>query len=166
MKIEIKKMSPEDWKHVSRIYDEGTDTGNANFEVTLPPWDEWIRKQVSGCSIVAIKDDIIVGWASLSIYSEREVYRGVVEDSVYVTRGYRRKGVGDILVEKLIELSEERGIWTLQARIFPENRESIALHRKHSFRIVGTHERLGKMDGEWRDVTIMERRSRKVKIKK
>lgn len=164
MNVEIKKMRPEDWKQVSRIYDEGTDTGNANFEVALPSWDEWILKQVPGCSIVAIKDDVIVGWASLSIYSEREVYNGVAEDSVYVTKEYRRKGVGDILLEKIIALSEEKGIWTLQARIFPENRESIALHQKHAFKIVGTHEKLGKMDGQWRDVTLMERRSKKLGI--
>jgi len=162
MKLEIRKMKPDDRNQVSRIYDEGTDSGNANFEVTLPPWDEWIQKQVPGCSIVAIKSDDIIGWGSLAVYSEREVYSGVVEDSVYVTKEYRRNGVGDILLEKLIELSEEKRIWTLQARIFPENGESIALHRKHAFKTVGTHERLGKMDDQWRDVTVMERRSKKV----
>lgn len=130
----------------------------------MPPWDEWILKQVPGSSIIAINDDVIVGWASLSSASEREVYRGVAEDSVYVMNEYRRKGVGDVLLEKLIEISEENGIWTLQARIFPENRESIALHRKHTFRIVGTHERLGEMNGQWRDVTVMERRSKNVGI--
>ncbi len=162
MKLEIRKMKPDDRNQVSRIYDEGTDSGNANFEVTLPPWDEWIQKQVPGCSIVAIKSDDIIGWGSLAVYSEREVYSGVVEDSVYVTKEYRRNGVGDILLEKLIELSEEKRIWTLQARIFPENGESIALHRKHAFKTVGTHERLGKMDDQWRDVTVMERRSKKI----
>ncbi|HEY0196093.1 MAG TPA: GNAT family N-acetyltransferase [Methanobacterium sp.] len=163
--MEIKKMRPEYWRQVSKIYDEGTDKGNANFEATLPSWDEWILKQVHDCSIVAIKDDVIVvGWASLSVYSEREVYIGVAEDSVYVKKEYRGKGVGDILLEKVIALSEENGIWTLQARIFPENRESIALHQKHAFRTVGTHERLGKMDGQWRDVTLMERRSKKLGI--
>ena len=162
MKLEIRKMKPDDRNQVSKIYDEGTDTGNANFEVTLPPWDEWIQKQVPGCSIVAIKSDDIIGWGSLAVYSEREVYNGVVEDSVYVIKQYRRKGVGNILLEKLIELSEEKSIWTLQARIFPENGESIALHRKHAFRTVGTHERLGKMDNQRRDVTVLERRSKEV----
>lgn len=166
MDVEIKKMRPEDWKQVSRIYDEGTDTGNANFEFTLPRWEEWIKKQVPGTSIVAIKGDAIIGWASLSSYSEREAYHGVAEDSVYVTSKYRRKGIGDILLGRLIKLSEESGIWTIQARIFPENRKSIALHKKHSFRIVGTHERLGKMNGKWRDVTIMEKRSREVENEK
>lgn len=164
MNVEIKKMSPEDWKHISQIYDEGTDTGYTNFEVKLPPWDEWIIKQVQGCSIVAIKDDVIIGWGSLAIYSDREVYSGVVEDSIYIKREYRRKGIGDILLKKLIELSEERGIWTLQARIFPENRQSISLHRKHAFKTMGTHEKLGKMDGKWRDVTLMERSSKNVGI--
>lgn len=162
MKLEIKKMRPEDWEHVCQIYDEGTDTGNANFEATLPPWNEWILKQVPECSVVAIINDVLVGWASLSRYSERDVYNGVAEDSVYVMKEYRRNGIGNVLLEKLIELSEEKDIWTLQARIFPENRESIALHKKHTFRTVGTHERLGKMSGEWRDVTVMERRSKKV----
>lgn len=164
MNFELKKMRPEDWKQVSWIYGEGTDTGNANFEATLPPWDEWILKQVPECSIVAINDDVMVGWGSLSTHSGRDVYRGVAEDSVYVTREYRGKGVGDILLEKLIELSEDKDIWTLQARIFPENKESIALHGKHGFRVVGTHERLGVMNGQWRDVTVMERRSKNVGI--
>lgn len=133
----IKKMKPEDWEHVSKIYDEGTATGNANFEASLLPWNEWILKQIPKCSIVAIKEDIVVGWASLASYSLREVYNGVAEDSVYVRKKYQRRGVGDILLQKLIELSEENDIWTLQARIFPENRESIALHKKHGFRTGG-----------------------------
>ncbi len=82
MDVEIRKMEPEDWEQVSRIYDEGTDTGNSNFEATLPPWDEWILKQVTGSSIVAVKSAFVVGWASLFPHSKREAYHGVVEDSV------------------------------------------------------------------------------------
>ncbi len=165
MNIKIEEIKPEDWKQVSEIYMEGVSTGNANFESTLPLWDEWVLKQVPGCNIVACNGDLIVGWASLAFASKREVYSGVAEDSVYVKEKYRKRGIGDMLLKKLIELSEKKGIWTLQARIFPENTESISLHKKHGFKVVGTHERIGKLDGKWRDVTIMERRSKKVGIR-
>ena len=164
MDIKIRKMELKDWKYVSKIYFECINTGNANFETNLPSWDKWNLDRVPECSIVACNEEIIVGWASLSFISEREVYRGVAEDSVYVTETYREIGIGNILLKKLIELSEKKGIWTLHARIFPENTQSIALHKKHDFRIVGTHNRIGKMNGKWRDVTVMERRSKKVGI--
>lgn len=164
MDIKIRKMELNDWKYVSKIYVEGINTGNANFETNLPSWDKWNLDRVPECSIVACNENIIVGWASLSFISEREVYNGVAEDSVYVTETYRGMGIGNALFEKLIELSEKKDIWTLHARIFPENNQSIALHKKHDFRIVGTHKRIGKMDGKWRDVTVMERRSKKVGI--
>lgn len=162
MHVKIEKMKPEDWKQVSRIYIEGVNTGNGNFEPILPLWNKWNRDRVPGCSIVARKENIIVGWASLSLTSKLEAYNGVVEDSVYIAREYRRKGIGNLLLKELIELSEKKGIWTLQARIFSENTESIALHKKHNFRIVGTHERIGRLNGKWRDVAIMERRSKNV----
>ncbi|MGB9977855.1 N-acetyltransferase family protein [Methanobacterium sp.] len=157
-------MELKDWEYVSKIHVEGISTGNANFETTLPSWNNWNLDRVPECSIVACNGDIIIGWASLSFISEREVYSGVAEDSLYVTEIYRGMGIGNVLLKKLIELSEKKGIWTLQAKIFPENTQSIALHKKHNFRIVGTHEKIGKMDGKWRNVTVMERRSKKVGI--
>jgi phosphinothricin acetyltransferase len=59
----------------------------------------------------------------------------------------------------LIAGSEAEGIWTLQAGIFPENTASIELHTRAGFRVVGTRSRLGCMDGRWRDVVLLERRS-------
>ena len=161
MHIKIRKMEPEDWKLVSKIYIKGLNEGNANFEPVLPLWNEQDLDRAPEYSIVACKEDIIVGWASLSLASKREVYNGVAEDSVYVAREYRRKGIGNLLLKELIELSEKKDIWTLQARIFPENTESIAMHKKHNFGVVGTHARIGRLNGKWRDVTIMERRRKK-----
>jgi phosphinothricin acetyltransferase len=79
------------------------------------------------------------------------------------------KGVGSILMNKLIEVCEKNNIWTLQAGIFPENIAGINLHLKHGFRKVGIREKLGKMGygefkNKWRDVLLFERRSKIVGI--
>jgi L-amino acid N-acyltransferase YncA len=79
--------------------------------------------------------------------------------SVYVHDDSQGKGIGRALLERLFESTEQAGIWTIQTGIFPENEASLALHRKAGFRVVGTQERLGKMDGVWRDVVVLERRS-------
>lgn len=162
MDFEIKKMKPTDWEQVSLIYREGIETGNATFEKLIPSWDSWVSSHIAGCNIVARKEDRIMGWAAISPTSSRKVYSGVVEVSVYVSEKYQGHGLGRALLKKLIELSENKGIWTLQAGIFPENQTSINLHEKCGFRIVGTREKVGKMDGIWRDVVLMERRSKKV----
>jgi phosphinothricin acetyltransferase len=90
------------------------------------------------------------------------VYRGVAEPSIYVAAEARGEGVGRALLTALVESSETAGLWTLQTAIFPENEASIALHEALGFRIVGTRERLGSHHGHWRDVVLMERRSRRV----
>lgn len=87
------------------------------------------------------------------------MYAGVAEVSIYIAERARGSGVGSALLSRLIEESEREGIWTLQAGIFPENKASIRLHEKSGFRVVGTRERLGCMNGSWRDVVLMERRS-------
>jgi phosphinothricin acetyltransferase len=87
------------------------------------------------------------------------VYTGVVESSVYVAEAARGQGVGLRLLTELVESTESAGIWTIQAGIFPENNASVHIHEKAGFRLVGTHEKLGQMNGQWRDVLLMERRS-------
>lgn len=158
-------MLEEDWPAVSRIYEDGIYTGIATFEVSPPSeWAEWISKRLPDCCIVCEDAEQILGWAALSRVSSRCVYSGVTEVSVYVAEVHRRKGVGSNLLTELISLSEQHGIWTLQAQIFPENKISIELHKKQGFEIVGTRERIGKMTygkyrGQWKDNVLMERRS-------
>ena len=104
-------------------------------------------------------DDTIVGWAALSPVSERCVYEGVAEISLYVREVARGHGIGSALLIALVEASEAAGIWTLQAGIFPENTASLAVHRACGFREIGRRERIGKMGDVWRDIVLLERRS-------
>jgi phosphinothricin acetyltransferase len=114
--------------------------------------------------LVATLAGQIAGWAALRPVSNRAVYAGVAEVSIYVAPDHQGRGVGTQLLTALVEASEQAGFWTLQAGIFPENVASIALHRKCGFRIVGRREKLGQMDGVWRDVVLMERRSKRVGV--
>lgn len=166
MGLVIEPMQPEDWQAVRAIYLEGIATGNATFEIDAPSWEVWGKSHRSDCRFVARKGDReggrVVGWAALSPASGRCVYAGVAEVSVYVAEAIRGQGVGKALLQALVEESERQGIWTLQAGIFPENIASIALHKSCGFREVGHRERLGQMRGVWRDVLLMERRSKVV----
>ena len=157
--IDITAMTADDWPAVREIYREGIATGNATFEREAPEWKSWDVGHLSACRLVARRDGAVVGWAALSLVSTRAVYAGVTEVSVYVAEQARAAGIGRALLTALIEESERQRIWTLQAGIFPENRASIALHEKAGFRVVGVRERLGAMEGRWRDVMLMERRS-------
>lgn len=152
-------MKTADWPSVRAIYLEGIATGNATFAQTAPEWPEWDAAHLAACRIIGAEDDRVLGWAALSPYSSRCVYSGVAEVSVYVAESARGKGVGLELLRELADASERAGIWTLQAGIFPENEASVRLHARCGFRIVGTRERLGRMNGRWRDVLLMERRS-------
>ncbi|MGD6874139.1 N-acetyltransferase family protein [Sutcliffiella horikoshii] len=162
--IHIDKMFSKDWEQVREIYLEGITTGNATFQKDAPSWQEWDNGHILECRLVARSEGKILGWAALSAISSRCVYAGVAEVSIYVSPSKKGKGIGSSLLESLIKTSEQNGIWTLQAGIFPENTSSLKLHNKYGFREVGRRERIGKMDGVWRDVILLERRSTKVGI--
>lgn len=152
-------MLPGDWGQVSAIYGDGIATGEASFEVDVPTWEQWDARHLAASRIVATDEDLVIGWAALSPVSSRRVYAGVAEVSVYVASSARGAGVGQRLLEALVEGAESAGLWTLQASIFPENVASIALHRRNGFRIVGHRERIAKLRERWRDTVIPERRS-------
>ncbi|HEV2520870.1 MAG TPA: GNAT family N-acetyltransferase [Candidatus Acidoferrales bacterium] len=152
-------MAEQDWPSVRAIYSEGIGTGNATFETSPPEWLTWDAGHLRVCRLVARSGGSVLGWAALSRVSDRCVYAGVAEVSVYVAERARGQGIGSRLLDALVKASEHEGIWTLQAGIFPENIPSIELHKRQGFRIVGTREKLGLMDGRWRDVLLMERRS-------
>jgi phosphinothricin acetyltransferase len=156
----IEAMKPEDWDAVRQIYEEGIATGNATFETSAPEWSAWDAKHLQICRLVARKNGEVVGWAAVSPYSSRYVYRGVVEESVYIAASARGQGIGKILLQALVDESERAGLWTLQAGIFSENVGSIAVHKACGFREVGYRERIGCRDGVWRNVVLMERRSK------
>jgi L-amino acid N-acyltransferase YncA len=160
--VQVRELRSEDWPAVRAIYEQGIASGNATFETEAPTWEDWDRSHLEGHRLVALQDGEVVGWAALAPVSGRCVYAGVTEDSVYVADSAQGRGVGRALLEALVERSEHDGIWTIEAGIFPENEASIELHRRCGFRVVGVHERLGKHNGVWRDVLLMERRSEEV----
>jgi phosphinothricin acetyltransferase len=160
--INITPMSELHWLTVRDIYAQGIGTRNATFETELPEWAKWDARHLASCRLIALRDDEVVGWAALSGVSARHVYCGVAEVSVYVAAEAQGQGIGAALLATLIAESERNGIWTLQAGILAENTVSIHLHEKAGFRIVGRRERIGQLNGQWRDTVLMERRSQVV----
>jgi L-amino acid N-acyltransferase YncA len=158
----ISPMQPADWDAVAAIYTEGIATGNATFETAVPTWDAWNATHLPTCRLVMRNGERVLGWAALTAVSGRCVYAGVAEVSVYVAADARGQGVGKRLLGALVNASEQAELWTLQAGIFRENAASIGLHAACGFREVGVRERLGQLNGVWRDVILMERRSKKV----
>jgi phosphinothricin acetyltransferase len=163
MNYAVDEMKAGDWEQVRAIYLEGIATGVATFETCAPSWEKWDAGHLRKPRLVA-RDaaGAVLGWAALSSVSDRCVYGGVAEVSVYVGEGGRGRGVGRALLGALVEASEREGIWTLQAGVFPENAASIRLHLRCGFREVGRRERIGQLNGSWRDTLLLERRSQKV----
>ena len=159
MMITFCLLLPEHWPAVRSIYEEGRNTGNATFQQAAPDWEEWNSSHLSHSRIVAFVDNEIAGWAALTPVSGRCVYAGVGEVSVYVAEKFRGQKIGNVLLQELIKQSEQNNIWTLQAGIFPENKGSIKIQEANSFRIVGYREKIGQMNGVWRNTVLVERRS-------
>ena len=133
--------------------------GVALFQTEAPEWEAWEAGHHGHSRLVALGGAGVLGWAALSPVSARPVYAGVAEVSIYVAQAARGLGVGRALLQALVQQSEDNGIWTLQAGIFPENQASVVLHERCGFRVVGRRERMGRLAGIWRDVLLMERRS-------
>jgi phosphinothricin acetyltransferase len=167
MILKLDQMTEADWPEVAAIYAEGIATGHATFAGAPPEsFAEFCDGKLMECGCVARDGgEKILGWATLAKVSDRCVYAGVAEVSVYVRAAARGRGVGDALMRGLIARADAANVWTLQAGIFPENIASLKLHARHGFREVGRRERLGKMThgpcaGQWRDVLLLERRSK------
>jgi L-amino acid N-acyltransferase YncA len=161
--VHIRAMRPEHAARVIDIYQRGIDEGQATFETTAPGWDKFDAGKLPGHRHVALDPGgDVIGWTAASAVSDRCVYAGVVEHSVYVHPDARGRGVGTALLNALIASTEAAGIWTIQSGIFPENTASLALHARAGFREVGRRERIGQHHGVWRDVVLIERRSPRV----
>jgi L-amino acid N-acyltransferase YncA len=155
----VDALRPDDWPAVQAIYQAGIDAGNATFETTVPAWEAWDAAHLPDHRLVAREGGRVLGWVALAPVSDRCAYSGVAEDSVYVASEAQGRGVGRQLLSAVIASAEHAGIWTVQTGIFPENQASVRLHQACGFRLVGVRERLGRLDGRWRDVLLLERRS-------
>jgi phosphinothricin acetyltransferase len=160
--VQIGELLPCHWPEVADIFRQGLATGNATFETEVPSWECWDASHLHGHRFVALRDDKAIGWTAASPVSDRCVYTGVVEDSVYVAEQARGQAVGLALVGRLVESTEQAGIWTVQARVLAGNRASLVVHERAGFRVVGVRERHGKLSGVWHDVVLLERRSKTV----
>lgn len=156
---EIRNFKKENYADVARIYQTGIDGRNATFQKIVPTFEEWNQKYLHDCRFVVVEDGVTIGWAALLAFSKMPSYRGVAEISIYIDPEATGKGIGTALMAHIVEESEKAGFWTLQSLIFPENVASIALHNKFGFKMLCVHEKLGEMDGIFRDVALLERRS-------
>ncbi|MEU8241278.1 N-acetyltransferase family protein [Actinoplanes missouriensis] len=145
------------------VYRLGIASGHATFETEPPTWQAFDAARLPDHRFVAVdpgdEQDRVLGWVACSPVSDRCVYAGVVEHSVYVHPGAHGRGIGRLLLTALITSTENAGVWTIQSGVFPENTASLALHTACGFRVVGTRERVGRHHGVWRDVVLLERRS-------
>lgn len=162
MRISIRLFEPADWLAVRDIYEQGILTRNATFETQVPDFDAWIKKFHSHLLWVAEEENKVLGWVGLQPVSVRKVYEGVVEVTIYIDKASAGKGIGTALMKHMITESEKSGIWTLYASIFPENTASIQLHVSNGFREIGYREKIGQLDGKWRNTVLFERRSKKI----
>lgn len=156
----IRPFQPSDWNRVADIYRQGLETRNATFETQVPDFDTWIKKFHTHLLWVAELNGEVVGWAGLQPVSPRKVYEGVTEVTIYIDTAHTGKGIGKSLMKHLVEASETAGIWTLYASIFPENVASIRLHKASGFREIGYREKIGQLEGRWRNTVLFERRSK------
>ena len=162
MDLVIDEMRPDDWDQVRQIYSDGLATGQASFEADAPSWEAWNQNHHSHSRLVGRRDSRVIAWAALAPVSARQCYAGVAEVSLYVAGDQRGRGVGQRLLQAVIESSERHGIWSLYGATFPENEASIRLQLACGFRIVGRRERVAQRHGVWRDTILTERRSRVV----
>ncbi|WP_240310276.1 MULTISPECIES: GNAT family N-acetyltransferase [Listeria] len=159
MEILIEKMQQDDYVEVAAIHLEGIKSKNATFLTEPLTFYEWDAKYLKDCRFVAKKAGEVIGWAALLPFSSMPSYRGVAEISIYIAKAAQGMGVGKALMRSLITESEKAGFWTLTSLVFPENQASIALHHKFGFETLCIHKNLGKMDGVFRDVALLERRN-------
>ncbi|MFA5593752.1 MAG: arsinothricin resistance N-acetyltransferase ArsN1 family A [Trueperaceae bacterium] len=144
---------------IAAIYNEGIRDRIATFETRERTKDEvaaWIGDAQHPVLVSQLGAEV-VAWAAASSYRPRECYAGIAEFSIYVAREARGQGIGQPLLEAFLAACRSAGFWKVVSRVFPENLASRALLKACGFREVGVYEKHAMLDGEWRDVVIVER---------
>ncbi|WP_292009801.1 GNAT family N-acetyltransferase [Chryseobacterium sp.] len=160
MNYEIREMLPEDETRVLDIYRQGIESGIVTFETEIPNKEVWNTTFFNDCRwVLENENNEVIGWCALQPVSKKEWYKGVAEVSVYLDNNYQGRGLGSLLIKKLILDSEEHGFWTLQSNLFSENETAIKFHHRNGFRTVGVRKKIGQLNGTWKDVIVLEKRS-------
>jgi len=163
MNYELREMLPHDDTRVLEILKQGIESGTATLETELPSAEAWNTAYYNDCRwVLENETSEVVGWCALKMISKKEFFKGVAEVSIYLDNNYIGKGLGTILLKKLIVDSENHGFWTLQSNLFSENEMAIKFHQKNGFKIIGKREKIAQLHGEWKDLIFMERRSENV----
>ena len=147
-----------DASSIAAIYNEGIEDRVATFETRLRTADDILAWFAAPYPIVVVEDgERVVAFAAAGSYRPRDCYKGIAEFSVYVARGERGRGYGGVAMEALSNAAKAAGFWKLVSRVFVENTVSRALLKNAGFREVGIYQRHAMLDGEWRDVVIVEK---------
>jgi L-amino acid N-acyltransferase YncA len=159
MTLAARPASPDDAPMLVQIYNEGIEDRVGTFE-TRPRTMQDVLAWFDGVHpiiVVESEGEGVIAFAATSSYRSRECYAGIAEFSVYVARSSRGQGAGTVAMRALLDAVEPAGIWKLVSRIFVENDASRRLMASMGFREVGIYEKHAKLDGQWRDVVIVER---------
>ncbi|RMH86202.1 MAG: N-acetyltransferase family protein [Actinomyces sp.] len=159
--MELRLARPADAEAIRAIYNHEVEHTTHTFDLeprTLDQQRAWLAERTGAFAVlVAEIDGRVAGFASLSPYRDRPAYRTTVEDSVYVDRTCRSRGVGRALLSGVVEAAANRGFHSVIGRIVGGHEASIALHHACGFRVVGTEREVGRKFGRWLDVVIMQR---------
>ena len=159
LNIAVRSARDTDVDVVTRIYNQGIADRIATFETRLRAPDDLLPVVTSGqfpCMVATVASDV-VGFASTSAYRERACYAGVAEFSIYIERSWRGQGIGVVLMDGLCQAAQTHGYWKVLSRVFVENTASRRMLARAGFREVGIYQRHAQLEGNWRDVVIVEK---------
>lgn len=155
----VRAMRPEDWSRVEYIYKQGVERGTSTFTTECPDYEHWNQTYHQDCRFVYEADGVVAGFVAISPVSSKSHYSGVAEVCIYVDEAYWRRGIGEALLNALIEDAFTKEYWTLYSSIFSDNAASIELHKKCGFRLIGYREKLAKdRFGQWKSTVMLEKR--------
>jgi L-amino acid N-acyltransferase YncA len=151
----------EDIEQILSIYNEGISDRIATLETTIKDMNymtDWFNKHTDRYKIVVSEHNgEVLGYASLNSYSQRDVYRGVADLSIYIKREFRGKGIGGKLLTEIETQAKENDFHKIVLFTFPFNELGQGLYRKKGYREVGVFHNQGMLDGEYVDVMAMEK---------
>jgi L-amino acid N-acyltransferase YncA len=158
VEITVRSAETRDATAIAAIYNQGIEERQATFQTRLHDAEDFLER-ITGERpfLVAEANGELLGWATVLPYSDpAPYYAGVGEATMYIARTARRQGVGRRLLTELAHAAERSGFYKLVGKIFTSNRPSIELITGLGFRAVGVHRRHGRLDGEWKDVLVVE----------